>query len=652
MLGRILGWSADRPDRPRSANAIATFASASATVKSKASTESALPGLPEIFRPAETSGGRGRSETAGSARSSTRGSRSGSGSRARLPGGLKSSGAGLDLERLPADLVAELPSPTKADEELAGEEPPFARSRKVSSQELGRTGPASPTGSPKGVFGEGVKDRAFARRFSEADVLEELATPVSETPPVTELRPPRFQDPAIFDWFVEPAKVSLTPSISRTSSSAAPPDRLGRHHAEGEGEQRKDGTRSSTSLKSVGSTTTAHQITLTPSTNEDCRFVVWGEQKPDLRSNHSGRSSGGDAGPGSGRGSPSVPNKRWTRAIRPHTGAHHYAAPSSDGHATSTSSPAMSFDDGRSIASESSSTRVARGTAPGTKMIMAATLERWIAELTSVLDVLALVAFFLTYRSVISPLDLCYLLISRFEWALAASDLGPEENAARRIVRVRTFVVIRHWLLNHFEDDFLRNRELRSCLTAWLNAIAKDDRVKAAPEDLRIVKSLKKVVRQRKETFVAYNLAEAPPSAWRAKVAASVMPPAPTSEVQEVTEGEGGDVKQPRSSGTLRGAGGKVTDDADPAEEVSRVEHHDVMVYLTTHRRKRRTTMSTSKRWQRPVHSAPKAKRNIKLRYRPRRPEPMRLLHSGASPTRASHSLTPSGFRALPLQPT
>ncbi|KAF0381761.1 guanine nucleotide exchange factor lte1 [Gigaspora margarita] len=73
--------------------------------------------------------------------------------------------------------------------------------------------------------------------------------------------------------------------------------------------------------------------------------------------------------------------------------------------------------------------------------------------------------FFLTYRKFLTPIKLCKLLILRFDWALGGDD---EE---RRIVRVRTFVVIRHWLLNYFAYDFIPCYALRTTLTKYLNSL-------------------------------------------------------------------------------------------------------------------------------------------------------------------------------------
>jgi Gdp/GTP exchange factor required for growth at low temperatures len=109
----------------------------------------------------------------------------------------------------------------------------------------------------------------------------------------------------------------------------------------------------------------------------------------------------------------------------------------------------------------------------GERMLVAATIERWLAQLTSALDYDELLVFFLTYRSYITALDLCHLLICRFHWALGRRTSRGDEMV-RRVVRVRTFVAIRYWLLTFFAVDFVPNRELRLLLASWLNTLRRD----------------------------------------------------------------------------------------------------------------------------------------------------------------------------------
>ena len=144
------------------------------------------------------------------------------------------------------------------------------------------------------------------------------------------------------------------------------------------------------------------------------------------------------------------------------------------------------------------------------KVLIAATIERWIAQLTSDLNYDELLIFFLTYRTYVSAVDLCHLLICRFHWALESSSSSPSsatgsarsscrlssnpemgnghgfgnnltvkdnlnnDDMVKRIVRVRTFIAIRYWLLTFFAIDFVPNRELRILFGNWLNTLAKD----------------------------------------------------------------------------------------------------------------------------------------------------------------------------------
>lgn len=132
--------------------------------------------------------------------------------------------------------------------------------------------------------------------------------------------------------------------------------------------------------------------------------------------------------------------------------------------------------------------------------IIAATPTRLVAELTSEIDNRLMTDFFYTFREYMTPGQLLRLLISRFEWAMAAPQ-SPEDEARRRIVRVRTYVIIKYWLTNFFDIDFLPNRELRNALTSWLNGIDSDPELPHRPADLSIIKSLKKVVRSLKHSY-------------------------------------------------------------------------------------------------------------------------------------------------------
>ncbi|CAO3643866.1 unnamed protein product [Cunninghamella blakesleeana] len=155
------------------------------------------------------------------------------------------------------------------------------------------------------------------------------------------------------------------------------------------------------------------------------------------------------------------------------------------------------------------------------KVVEAASVEKLVEKLTNTLDYEFMTDFFLTYRSFISPAQLCKLLILRFRWALENDD------AERRIVRIRTFVVMRHWLLNYFVHDFIPSRELRVVLTTFLNLLPSHPLVKSSPRDQRIVKGLKRVVRRLKKVYYSGS------NSQRVQV---IAPPPPTSEQEKVEE--------------------------------------------------------------------------------------------------------------------
>ncbi|KAI9320924.1 hypothetical protein BX666DRAFT_1251635 [Dichotomocladium elegans] len=156
------------------------------------------------------------------------------------------------------------------------------------------------------------------------------------------------------------------------------------------------------------------------------------------------------------------------------------------------------------------------------KVIEAATIEKLVEKLTVSLDYTFMTDFFLTYRAFISPMQLCKLLSLRFRWGLETDD------ANRRIVRIRTFVVLRHWLLNYFVHDFIPNRDLRIYLTSFLNDLPHHKLIRNSPRDQRIVKSLKRVVRRLKKVYYARSSASD-----RVKV---IPPPPPTQEQERVEE--------------------------------------------------------------------------------------------------------------------
>ncbi|KAK8077312.1 hypothetical protein PG996_003482 [Apiospora saccharicola] len=132
--------------------------------------------------------------------------------------------------------------------------------------------------------------------------------------------------------------------------------------------------------------------------------------------------------------------------------------------------------------------------ASATGAVTAATPPRLVSEITSpcFLDYELLSDFFLTFRSFMEPADLLRMLIARLKWALLRADeIGM-------VVRVRTFVAIRHWILNYFVDDFVVDYHLRITFCNLLNNFVDELSHEAAGRkvQLKILAELKKCWRR------------------------------------------------------------------------------------------------------------------------------------------------------------
>jgi len=131
--------------------------------------------------------------------------------------------------------------------------------------------------------------------------------------------------------------------------------------------------------------------------------------------------------------------------------------------------------------------------APSTGAVTAASPPRLVAEITSpsFLDYDLLSDFFLTFRSFLEPTDLSRMLFARLRWALAQ---GGEEVGT--VVRVRTFVALRHWILNYFMDDFVVDHDLRVTFCNLLN-----DLMDELPLDLKTRKPWVKILTELKKCW-------------------------------------------------------------------------------------------------------------------------------------------------------
>ncbi|KAI1318318.1 hypothetical protein EDD11_006831 [Mortierella claussenii] len=129
--------------------------------------------------------------------------------------------------------------------------------------------------------------------------------------------------------------------------------------------------------------------------------------------------------------------------------------------------------------------------------IIAATINKLIEKLTHQhgMDSGFMADFFLTYRLFMSPVQLCKDLIRRYLWAL------EEDTESRCVVRVRTFVVFRYWINNHFTDDFLTSQSLRFQMGSFLNGMCFNPRIQASARDSRIIRNLAGLFKQHRKYY-------------------------------------------------------------------------------------------------------------------------------------------------------
>lgn len=131
---------------------------------------------------------------------------------------------------------------------------------------------------------------------------------------------------------------------------------------------------------------------------------------------------------------------------------------------------------------------------PTNGKIVAATPARLIAQITSpdFLDYELLADFFLTFRCFMTCQDVLEYLFARLRWAFG------DGNDAGRIARVRTFVALRHWILNYFLDDFMKDDLFRQSFCDMVNELATSlrERPDRGSADINIVGELKKCWRR------------------------------------------------------------------------------------------------------------------------------------------------------------
>ncbi|GAA5820200.1 hypothetical protein JCM10212_004917 [Sporobolomyces blumeae] len=505
VLGRILGWREE-------ANVARGGESGSGRAKRRANASARVP-LPEMFRSTI-----GRKASDASSTSKPKG-KTAKGTHA------SSNSHGSDVSDLPDDLVEELASSHLRDENDVLR-PPMLRAASYTSPfgsgvRIPRTsGPpatvpqlqvhsAPPTAAPERTMRE-VASNDSIRTARADDPIPASTTPRMRhgfEPQEPPRRPPRFEDPEVFDLFHQAQKNPASPPAVETASP------FGQH-------ARFPSSSSIASTASDRSRTTAQGITVLPAPGDDPRFVIWGSKETPAGLPTAPTPAGGIVGarrPSLAHSTSPPLSGDLRRTSHPDGDFHPSPATSASGSPATTSSRRWSLsarrgrrDSDSGFGSPATSVRDSVGSTsaassasgPAQRILMAATVERLVAELTSQISVELLSNFFLTYRHYLSPLDLLHLLLTRFDWAMSPCS-SSEDEALRRVVRVRTFVVIRYWLLNHFMDDFYPSREMRTGLTEWLNSSARDPRFRESQRDARLIKNLKKTVRKCKETFVA-----------------------------------------------------------------------------------------------------------------------------------------------------
>lgn len=129
-----------------------------------------------------------------------------------------------------------------------------------------------------------------------------------------------------------------------------------------------------------------------------------------------------------------------------------------------------------------------------TGAVTAATPPRLVAEITSpsFLDYELISDFFLTFRAFLDTQDLLRMLVARLRWAVSRDD------ETGMVVRVRTFVAMRHWILNYFVDDFVVDHQLRVMFCNLINDFVEElsQNERGRKVQLKILAELKKCWRR------------------------------------------------------------------------------------------------------------------------------------------------------------
>lgn len=132
------------------------------------------------------------------------------------------------------------------------------------------------------------------------------------------------------------------------------------------------------------------------------------------------------------------------------------------------------FDDTRYFPSLRSDESVVKFDERNTSFINRATLRALVVQMTSpeVIDYNLICDFFLTFRTFSDSHLVMSLLLTRLIWALQYINSGSEDTQTiGKLVLLRTFVVLRHWILNYFVDDFVEDDSLCDSFAHAINEI-------------------------------------------------------------------------------------------------------------------------------------------------------------------------------------
>lgn len=214
--------------------------------------------------------------------------------------------------------------------------------------------------------------------------------------------------------------------------------------------------------------------------------------------------------------------------------------------------------------SESDATAAAAAIIVG-RQLLAASLSRWIHQLTSALDSDGAFDFLLVYRRFCSPMTLLALLTSRFEWACGLTqppttsatatevkserspDLAASSAPELLLARTRTMRVLAFWLTTFFEEDWLPSVNLRRQLTIWLNGLRHRPELDGVLGARSLLKRLKAVVKDRKRAFDT----PAGQTVYEARATAMSATSLSSAEGESVRNGERGP-KPSQTAGSLR----------------------------------------------------------------------------------------------------